>query len=267
MTPYALRNERWEVPDFQFQEFSPKRARYCLCVPVVNESDRIRAQLAAMKSFAAKVDIVIADGGSTDDSLVPSHLRDCGVRTLLVKTGAGRLSAQMRMALAYGVEQEYEGFIFIDGNNKDDPAAVDAFIAKLDEGFDHVQGSRFIAGGQAINTPVVRYVAIRLIHAPLLSLGAGYRYTDTTNGFRAYSARLITDPRVQPFRNVFSEYELHYYLAVRAARLGFRITEVPVTRAYPAQGKPPTKIHPIKGSRNILLSVMNACAGSWDPET
>ena len=79
-----------------------------------------------------------------------------------------------------------------------------------------------------------RYLGIRLLHAPLISLAAGHRYTDTTNGFRAYSARFLSDPRVAPFRDVFSAYELHYYPAIRAARLGFRIVELPVTRAYPA---------------------------------
>jgi hypothetical protein len=29
---------------------------------------------------------------------------------------------------------------------------------------------------------------------------------------------------------VFAAYELHYYLAIRAARLGFRVIETPVTR-------------------------------------
>ena len=72
-------------------------------------------------------------------------------------------------------------------------------------GWDHVQGSRFVAGragGQhALRS---RYWGSSLLHAPLVSLAAGFRYTDTTNGFRAYSRRLLLDPRVPPFRDVFS---------------------------------------------------------------
>ncbi len=99
-----------------------------------------------------------------------------------------------------------------------------------------MQGSRFVPGGRAVRTPWARYLGIRLLHAPLISLAAGHRYTDTTNGFRAYSARFLSDPRVAPFRDVFSAYELHYYLAIRAARLGFRVAELPVTRTYPSHG-------------------------------
>src|SRR6185369_3355120 len=83
----------------------------------------------------------------------------------------------------------------------------------------------------------------------------------------AYSARLLTDPRVAPFRDVFAAYELHYYLAIRAARLGFRVTEVPVTRAYPAAGAVPTKIHGLRGNLTILKTLFAACAGKFTPHS
>jgi len=75
---------------------------------------------------------------------------------------------------------------------------------------------------------------LHVIHAPLISLASGKRHTDTTNGFRAYSRRLLEDPRVAPLRDLFTTYELHYYLAIRVARLGLRVCEIPVARRYPA---------------------------------
>ena len=119
--------------------------------------------------------------------------------------------------------------------------------------------------GQGINTPVSRTIGVRLLHAPVVSMAARARYTDTTNGFRAYSRRLVTDPRVAPLRDVFVGYELHYYLAIRSARLGFRIIETPVTRRYPKSGKTPTKISPVKGSLNVLRTLAAAAAGRFDP--
>ena len=59
-------------------------------------------------------------------------------------------------------------------------------------------------GESSNNTPWERYWAVRLIHAPLISLAAGFHYTDTTNGFRAYSRRLLLDSRVAPFRHVIA---------------------------------------------------------------
>lgn len=257
-------DEGWVVPEFEEQAFAPRRSKYAVCVFVINEGERIARQLERMKPLSGRIDIIIADGGSTDDSLSTERLVRAGVNTLLVKRGPGKLAAQMRMALAYVLRRGYEGAIVIDGNDKDDPAAIPQFIRALDQGYDHIQGSRFIAGGRAVNTPPARMLGIKLLHAPLVSMAARYRYTDTTNGFRAYSRRLLLDPRVAPFRAVFSRYELHYYLAIRAARLGFRVGERPVTRAYP-KGEVPTKISKFQGNLLVLKTLMCACLQCYNP--
>lgn len=255
----------WEVPLYRIEEFTPRASRYCVCLFVLNEGERIRTQLERMRRVPHHLDVVVADGGSSDGCVDPAALAGLGVRTLLVKGGPGKLSAQMRMALAYALAQDYDGVVIMDGNNKDDPEALPRFAAALGDGIDHVQGSRFIRGGAAINTPWMRWTGLKLIHAPLISLAARRRYTDTTNGFRAYSKRLLLDPRVAPFRSVFSTYELHYYLAIRAARLGYRIAEIPVRREYPPTGPVPTKISPFKGNLHVLSVLVRACLHRFDP--
>lgn len=242
-----------------------RRARVCLAVFVINEGDRLRAQLKRMESFAPLVDIVIADGGSTDGSTDLRELERRGVRALLVKQGPGALGAQMVMAFDWAVREGYNAIITMDGNNKDDPAAIPDFLQALEGGFQHVQGSRFVAGGRAVNTPFSRKWAVRLIHAPLIRVASGWPYTDTTNGFRAYARELLEDPRVAPFRPVFSGYELHYYLAIRATRLGYRVCEVPVTRVYPERGGAPTKISLVRGNLRVLRALFAACLHRYDP--
>ncbi len=249
----------WDVPRFEAYPLRSRAAEYALCVFVLNEGDRVLRQLERMRPWCRSVDVLLADGGSTDGSTEPNRLAGLGVNTLLVKTGPGRLSAQMRMALAYALDRGYRGVVVMDGNDKDDPSAVPRFVRALEEGVDHVQGSRFLPGGRAVNTPRGRYWGIRLLHAPLLSLAAGYRYTDTTNGFRAYSRRFLEDPRVRPFRRAFARYELQYYLAVKAPLLGFRVREIPVTRAYPATGRAPSKIHGLRGNWLVLRTLLGAC--------
>ena len=119
-----------------------------------------------------------------------------------------------------------------------------------------MQGSRFIPGGHAINTPKTRYAAVRLIHAPIISAAAHQWFTDTTNAYRAYSREYLTHPDVQPLRDVFMGYELLAYLSIRATQLGLRACEVPVTRAYPASGKTPTK---------MLQVLFAAATGKYNP--
>lgn len=210
-------------------------------------------------------DIVLLDAGSTDGSLEESFLREVHVRTLLTKTGPGRQGAQIRMGFAYTLTQGYEGIITVDGNNKDSVESIPLFIQKLQEGWDMVQGSRYIKGGRAVNTPFIRHWAVKLIHIPLISLGAGFSYTDTTNAFRAYKAKVLSDPKVNPFRDIFIRYELLAYLSVRIPRLGYKVCEVPVSRIYPQGQKAPTKISFIRGNYDLLSTLFKAILGKFNP--
>jgi glycosyltransferase involved in cell wall biosynthesis len=254
-----------QVPAYTAAEFAPRKADYCVCVFVINENGKLHRQLAVMRDHTAGVDVVVTDGGSTDGSTELSRLAALGVNTLLTKTGPGKLGAQMRMAFAWALDRGYRGVVVMDGNGKDGPEAIPQFVAKLAEGYDHVQGSRFVRGGVSENLPLTRWLGVRLLHAPLISVASRYRYTDTTNGFRAYSRSLLEDSRVGVFRDVFAGYELHYYLAIRAARLGFNVCETPVTRRYPARGPTPTKITPVRGNLRVLRCLFAACLGWYNP--
>ncbi len=98
-----------QVPDFDIFELTPRQRDFCLAVFVINEGERIRSQIKKMRPLTEIVDLIIADGGSTDGSLDQSILLENHVRTLLTKTGPGRLSAQMRMAFVYALDQGYKG--------------------------------------------------------------------------------------------------------------------------------------------------------------
>ena len=63
-----------------------------------------------MAPLADPIDIVVADGGSTDGSLALDSLDAFRLRALLVKRGPGKLSAQMRMAIAFALGEGYEGW-------------------------------------------------------------------------------------------------------------------------------------------------------------
>ena len=256
----------WEFPDFIVEDFRPKNNKYCVCVFVINEGDRIQKQLKSMSRYSKDIDIVIADGGSTDGSLEKDFLKRQNVRSLLTKKGKGKLSAQMRMAFAWAIYEGYEGIVVVDGNGKDDISAIPDFIKLLDDGYDHIQGSRFIPGGKAVNTPLSREIGLHLLHAPLISLAARKRHTDTTNGFRAYSSDLLTDKDINIFRDIFMTYELHYYLAIESSRRKqYKTIETPVTRTYPRKEKTPTKISPIKGNLHIIKVLFKAAAGKYKP--
>lgn len=266
MEAIADQSKSWQVPAYKISEFQPRRSKYCIGIPVINEGKRLVAQLERMAKLNLASDVIIGDGGSTDGSNDPALLGALGVRSLLVKTGPGRLSAQMRMLFAYSIQQGYDGTILIDGNGKDGVEAIPQFERALDDQFDFVQGSRYLPGGGERNTPLERKIGSHFIHAPLISLAARFRYTDTTNGFRAYSRRFLLDPAVQPFRDVFDTYNLHYYLSIKAPRLGYRVKELPVWRSYPEAGPVPSKISGWSGKIAIVKLLLHSVLGHYDPK-
>lgn len=257
---------KWQVPAMETPLWLGKQHPYCVVVPVINEGERIKSLLKRMEAerISSIADIIIVDGGSTDGSLELDSLRQVGVRGLVVKKGSGKLSAQLRCAYAFALDQGYEGIVTIDGNDKDDPEAIPRFIDALEGGTDFVQASRFLAGGVAENTPKSRDFAIRYIHAPCLSIASGFKWTDTTQGFRAYRRRMLLDPKIAPFRDIFSTYELLAYLSYRAPKLGYVCRELPTVRRYPV-GEIPTKISGIRGNFSVLRVLFQACMGHYNP--
>lgn len=256
----------WEVPGFDVQHWAGRTGTACVIIPVINEGARIGRLLEQMaqQQIPAIADIIIVDGGSTDESLEIGRIRDFGVRGLLLKTGPGRLGAQLRCAYAFALDHGYSEIVTIDGNDKDAPDPIPCFIAAIRGGYDFVQASRFVPGGREERTPWRRWIAIRLLHAPLLSATSRHWWTDTTQGFRAYSRRLLEDPCVAIFRDIFQGYELLAYLSYRAPRLGFRCIEMPALRRYPQDEPTPTKITAL-GEWVLLKVLLKACIGRYNP--
>lgn len=257
--------KKWQVPKYNELFWLGKTKKYCVVIPVINEGQRIINLLNKMKvnNISEVADIIIVDGGSTDGSLEINRLQTLHVRALILKTGEGKLSAQLRCAYSFALKQEYLGIITIDGNDKDDPAAIPSFVQALEDGIDFVQASRYLSGGIAVNTPKSRDFAIRCIHAPLLSFASGFKWTDTTQGFRAYSSKMLLDEKVSPFRDIFVSYELLAYLSYIVPKLGYKCIELPTSRIYP-EGEVPTKISSFRGNLSVLEVLFKACLGKYN---
>jgi glycosyltransferase involved in cell wall biosynthesis len=258
----------WDVPAHRVEMRRPWTAPVALVIPVLNEEEKLHAQLRrldpVLAALGGRVDVVLVDGGSTDGTLRPEGLGET-VAVVLHKTGPGRLSAQLRLGMAWALAQGCEAVLTMDGNGKDGVEGLPRILAALDAGADMVQGSRFVPGGEAVRTPKDRERAVKWIHAPAIRFASGFPWTDTTNGFRGHSARLLRSPDLAIFRDVFARYNLHYYMSVEAPRHGFRCVEVPVRRAYPEDGSVPSKIGGWRGKAAILGELAGACLGVWRP--
>ena len=229
-------------------------------VPAYNEAKKIGNVVRRIDAGIVDT-ILVLDDGSTDDTAVVARDHGAEVLSTGLRMGVG---AALRGGIENARARGFDIIVILAGNNKDDPSALPNFRRVLRAGYDHVQGSRFLPGGGSENLPIHRWFAIKLLHVPLMRRASGFPYTDTTNGFRGYSRRLLTDNRVAVFRDVFTAYELHYYLAIQAAKLDFHVTEIPVIRRYPRSEKIPTKISRFRGTASVLRSLYRATIGAYD---
>jgi dolichol-phosphate mannosyltransferase len=143
----------------------------------------------------------------------------------------------IREGIEHAVAKGYDVAIVMAGNNKDDPGEIPRLLQPIiDEGYDYVQGSRFLAGGKRVRNPLLRGVFSR-IYPFIWTLCTDIRCTDVTNGFRAYRLSIFSDKRIHLWQDWLEEYELEYYIHYKALTLGYKTKEVPVSKIYPFRHK------------------------------
>ena len=236
-----------DVPPYRFEDGRPARHPWLVYIFAFNEGAKLENQLSRFPAPEARgYDIMLGDDGSSDGSTPAALIARFGLRGITRLERNRGLSPNIKAGMDWTLRQDYKGVVLMNGNDRDGVESVPAFLGKLQEGFGYVQGSRFASGGLHENTPGYRFWAIRLLHAPLFSLAAGRRFTDTTNGYRAFSIEALRAMGEGLFSDAFQKYEVEQYMAWKAVRLGWRSCEVPVARRYPAdtKGQPFSKIRP-----------------------
>ena len=176
------------------------------------------------------LDVVLVDDGSRDRSA--DIAESYGLKVLRHERNRGVGSA-IRTGITYARQCGRFGYVVImSSNGKMHPEELPQVIGPILEGqADYVQGSRFLDGGRSLSLSAFRSLAIP-IYSVLASTILRRRFTDITCGFRAYRLEIFDHPRVNLDQDWLDRYEAELYIHYYACRLGFRITEVPVTIDY-----------------------------------
>ena len=124
----------------------------------------------------------------------------------------------------------------------------------IDGGYDYVQGSRWMVGGERVNMTFSRSLLTRL-YSLLFTLIYRIRISDATNGFRAFYSRLLDDTRINLWQSWLIQYELEPYLLIKAVSLGYRVGEAPVKKIYHPDMRKNTKMIPFKSWYSIIRPV------------
>jgi dolichol-phosphate mannosyltransferase len=224
--------------------------RVAVVLPLYNEGGAAADLVRRMPPSVAACFVV--DDGSTDDG--PALAERAGARVIRLGRNRG-VGAAIRAGLDAAADAGCDIAVVMAASGKDRPEEIPALLAKVHEGYDYVQGSRFMSGGHSVNLPPVRWL---LIHGLTLMFRVltGFTGTDVTNGFRAYRLSLLDDPRIRVHQPWLDRYELEYYIHWKAITLRYRVCEVPVTKTYPARRGNYSKIRPVLDWWHIVRPIL-----------
>ncbi|MBD3316731.1 MAG: glycosyltransferase [Chitinivibrionales bacterium] len=187
-------------------------------VPLLNERESLpllaKAIDEVMVEWGKEYEILFVDDGSTDGSFATcGELREMyGEKVKVYKFGRNYGKAA---ALRAGIEHaDGDVIVTMDADLQDDPKAIPAMVAKLDEGYDLVSGWK-----KKRHDPLNKTLPSKVWNT-FTSKVSGIDLHDFNCGFKAYRAATAKSLDIYG--------ERHRYLPVLAHWDGFRVTEIPV---------------------------------------
>lgn len=188
-----------------------------LIVPSLNESATLETLVSEVRNTceaeSVPWELLFVDDGSTDDSwnvierLAQEDSRVRGIRFRRNFGKAAALTAGMRAARGTRL-------MMMDADLQDDPAEIPAFLAKLEEGFDVVNGWKV----RRLD-PWHKVYPSRVFNWMVGAL-TGLKLHDHNCGLKLFRSEVADEIRIYG--------ELHRFIAVLAYARGFRVTELPV---------------------------------------
>jgi glycosyltransferase involved in cell wall biosynthesis len=187
-------------------------------VPFFNEEDSIRplhaAIVEALTPLGIDFEMVFVDDGSSDSTIaIATALAESDERVRVVKF---RRNYGQTPAMAAGIEHARgDILVTMDGDLQNDPADIEHFLAKIDEGFDIVVGWRYNRQDKLISRKIPSKIANWLIGNV-----TGVPIKDNGCSLKAYRASLI---KAIPLYS-----EMHRFIPAMASIAGPRIAEIKV---------------------------------------
>jgi glycosyltransferase involved in cell wall biosynthesis len=214
-----------------------------VAIPAYQAAGTIADVVRRARRFAERV--VVVDDGSTDGTAGAARAAGAHVLSHSRNLGKGRALAT---ALDSLFAEHHAQVVTLDADGQHLPEEIPKLVGAARAGADLVIGSRYhlFARMHAIRRFSNRW------SSRLISAAAGHAIADVQSGFRLYSRHLydavgLPEPR----------FEAESAVLVRAARLGFTVTTVPIELGF-VDGRSTSHYRPVMDSLRIFGAVARA---------
>lgn len=226
-----------------------------IIVPVKNEEQslvQLHQEIASV-CFAESLqaEVIFIDDGSTDRSwavieeLAAAHRNVRGIRFRRNFGKAAALTAGMR-------EAHGDLILMMDGDLQDDPAEIPAFLKKLADGYDVVNGWK-----KRRLDPWHKVYPSKVFNG-LASLLSGLHLHDHNCGFKLFRTQVAEELRLYG--------EFHRFIPILAHARGFRVAEIPVHHRERQHGQSKYGIRRFIGGLLDLFTVKFLTSYSYRPQ-
>jgi len=191
--------------------------RVVALIPAYQAAAHLGGVLLRLQSLPEPPETLVVDDGSRDATAQVA--RQHGARVLSFAGNRGKGAA---LQAGFDALADFDAVVTLDADGQHPPESFPAFVAAARDGADLVLGAR----ERTPDMPGSRRFA-NAFSSGWATMLAGQRISDSQCGYRLYSRAVIArTPRGA------GRYEFETAIAIRAARLGFRVAEVEIPTVY-----------------------------------
>jgi len=202
---------------------------YLVIIPAFNEEQHIGKVLNDVIASLPRMDILVVNDGSTDNTSAIAKDRGAMVLDLPFNIGYG---GAIQTGFRFASECGYDYVVTMDGDAQHDPYSAKNLIETAERtGADVVIGSRFLEGRYKMG--IARRIGVWLF-SQIAGLYTGMKCTDPTSGFQLLNRRVFSH------LSEGSNYPLDYpdvNIIMALHKMKFKVTEAPVKMREKPEGK------------------------------
>lgn len=210
-------------------------------IPARNEARNLGWVLDNLPEWVNEV--ILVDGHSTDATI--EMARACRPDIRIVFEGRPGKGAALRAGFEAATG---DAIVMLDADGSMSPTELPRFVHFLEQGYDFVKGSRFVAGGGSFDITPFRRLGNRGLMT-LMSALYRERITDLCYGFIAFHRRYL------PFLALQTDgFEIETEMVLRAIKMGLRMAEVPSLELPRRSGR--SNLHAVGDGLRVLRTAI-----------